>query len=113
MDSPVDFNDNKALLFWAVAIFVGYLVFSRVRHKAPARPVSDRVYQRFLARILGEMMLGTFIALAVISVIAHPREVIFFELPYIWAFLVDGALAALFLFLIVTLMLLASAKFRR
>ena len=113
MDAPVIFNDKDFLLWFCFSIFVGYLVFSRMRHKAPAKPLSDRVYQRFLARMLGGMMLGAFIALAVISVIAHPREVIFFELPFVWAFLVDGALASLLLFLIVTLMLLASTKFRR
>lgn len=113
MDTPVIYNDKDFLLWLSFAIFLGYLVFSRMRHKAPAKPLSDRVYLRFLARMFGDMMLGAFIALSVISVIMHPREVIFFELPYIWAFLVDGALAAFILFLIVTLMLLTSAKFRR
>lgn len=107
------FNDKDFLLWFSFAIFLGYLVFSRMRHKAPDRPLSDRIYLRFLARMFGGMMLGALIALAVISVIAHPREVIFFELPFVWAFLVDGALAAFILFLIVTLMLLVSARFRR
>ncbi|KFZ28017.1 hypothetical protein IDAT_10490 [Pseudidiomarina atlantica] len=78
MDTPVIFNDKDFLLWLSFAIFLGYLVFSRMRHKAPAKPLSDRVYLRFLARMFGGMMLGAFI-----------------------------------LFLIVTLMLLASAKFRR